>query len=437
MNRRSFLKNSSIGVMAAGMLSQTKWLNSEKTVKTVPPKIKEYRTLGRTGFKVSDISAGFQFDLGLLNALLDAGINYIDTAEEYGRGNSERTVGKALKNRDRKSLFVTTKLVLHSFTKEIDLTKEGLLARARKCLERLQTDYIDCLMIHSAHNVKNIKTEGFHEAVKQLKSEGRLRFCGISNHGSKSWHEPEESMEKILLAAAEDGRFDVIMVGYNFLNEDRGEKVLKACREKNIGTVLMKTNPVGEYLKMKKEIEAMEKEGEKISELVAYTFAKIKRKAEKAEGFMKKYNLNNPDETRDAAIRFVLSNPNVNTVCYGFKTFNDLEDYIKLSGSRLTAIDKKKLAAYAEGCGDLYCRHACGICESQCPNKVPVNTIMRYNHYFEAQGREKYAMVKYAELPTSKANLCQNCEGNCEIACPYDVPIHGLLILAHQRLTLV
>jgi predicted aldo/keto reductase-like oxidoreductase len=244
-------------------------------------------------------------------------------------------------------------------------------------------------------------------------------------------------MEKILLAAAEDGRFDVIMVGYNFLNEDRGEKVLKACREKNIGTVLMKTNPVGEYLRMKKTIDAGEKEGKKISELVAYTFAKIKRKAEKAEGFIKKYNLNNPGEIRDAAIRFVLSNPNVNTVCHGFRTFNDLEDYIKLSGSRLTAIDKKKLAAYAEGCGDLYCRHACGICESQCPNKVPVNTIMRYNHYFEAQGREKYAMVKYAELPTSKANLCQNCEGNCEIACPYDVPIHGLLILAHQRLTLV
>jgi predicted aldo/keto reductase-like oxidoreductase len=61
---------------------------------------------------------------------------------------------------------------------------------------------------------------------------------------------------------------------------------------------------------------------------------------------------------------------------------------------------------------------------------------MRYNHYFNAQGREKYAMEQYAELGITKADLCQNCEGHCERACPYNVPIQSLLMLAHHNLTL-
>jgi predicted aldo/keto reductase-like oxidoreductase len=61
---------------------------------------------------------------------------------------------------------------------------------------------------------------------------------------------------------------------------------------------------------------------------------------------------------------------------------------------------------------------------------------MRYNHYFEAQGCEKYAMEKYAQLPVKKAETCQTCTGECEAACPYHVPIQALLVMAHQRLTL-
>ena len=60
---------------------------------------------------------------------------------------------------------------------------------------------------------------------------------------------------------------------------------------------------------------------------------------------------------------------------------------------------------------------------------------MRYNHYFQAQGKEKYAMKNYARLST-KADLCADCKGHCESACPYDVPIYGLLNIAHKTLTL-
>ncbi len=243
-------------------------------------------------------------------------------------------------------------------------------------------------------------------------------------------------MEKVLLAAADDGRFDVFLMAYNFLQMDKSEKVLQVCKEKNIGIALMKTTPVVKYYGLKKYIETMQKEGKEIHELYMKGLERFKEKAEKAEYFIEKYDLKNPDEIRDAAVRFVLSNPNVNTVCCSMKNFDDLERFVSLSGTTLSDPEKKKLAAYKMGCGELYCRHACGLCEPECPNHVPVNTIMRYNHYFEAQGREKYAMAQYAAIPGVKADLCKNCPGYCEAVCPYNVPIQGMLMLAHKRLLL-
>ena len=79
--------------------------------------------------------------------------------------------------------------------------------------------------------------------------------------------------------------------------------------------------------------------------------------------------------------------------------------------------------------------HACGICQGSCPENIPINTIMRYNHYFEAQNREKHAMSKYARLTTRKAERCYLCTGNCESKCPYNVPIQGMLNIAHKELT--
>jgi len=67
---------------------------------------------------------------------------------------------------------------------------------------------------------------------------------------------------------------------------------------------------------------------------------------------------------------------------------------------------------------------------------VPVNTIMRYHHYFEAPGGERFAMEKYAGLEGGGADLCVTCAGWCENACPYGVPIQGLLNMAHARLSL-
>jgi predicted aldo/keto reductase-like oxidoreductase len=240
----------------------------------------------------------------------------------------------------------------------------------------------------------------------------------------------------MMVAAAADGRFDVVLMVYNFIQKEAGERAIKALHEKNIGITLMKTNPVGGYLGLKERADAMKKEGKKIPPYYEKILAKLKAKADQADEFVKKHKLNNPSEIRDAAIKFVLNHPHVAAVCCSLVNFDQVEGFVKLSGIPATPLEKKKLSLYKEGCGSLYCRHACGACEPSCPHNVPVNTIMRYNHYFEAQGREKHALQKYANLTTPKADKCLTCTGHCEATCPYGVPVHGLLTLAHHRLTL-
>jgi len=430
LDRRQFIRNSTFGVVGAGVASQGKWLAAATYENKETPKIKEYRTLGRTGFKVSDIGSGGPFDPGVLKALLDAGVNYIDTAESYANGQSEKVTGEVLKEYDRNKIFVTTKMGIGRKT-----SKEAVLKRAHKSLERLQMDCVDCLMIHSPDFIEIVKNQGFHDAVQELKAEGKVKYAGISNHGAQ-WKDEIDPTEQVIGAAAEDGRFDVFLLVYNFVQKESGEKLLKIAKDKNIGVTLMKTNPVGKYASVKEQMDELEKKGEDIPAVYKAITPRLKEKAEKADSFIKQYNLQNSVEIRDAAIRFVLNSPDVHSACISFQNFDDVNTYIKLSGTRFTAKDQALLAAYREGLGDFYCRHACGQCEPHCPYNVPVNTIMRYNHYFEAQGREKYAMFKYSELPKAKANICKNCEGHCENACPYGVPIHALLMFAHNRLTL-
>jgi len=432
LNRRDFLHRSlAAGIGVPLIAARSDSLQSQEvTINADSPRIKEYRTLGRTGFKVSDISSGGPQNEVLLKALLQSGVNYIDTAESYGRGQSETSTGNVVKEFDRKKLFVTTKIVVKA-----DQTKETILARVRKCLERLQTDYVDCLMIHSPATSDLLVHEGFHEAAKQLKSEGRVRFLGVANHGGQ-WNDVPETMEQVLGKAAEDGRFDVFLMVYNFVQKEMGEAVLKVCQEKNIGVTLMKTNPVGGYLEMKAQVDQLEKEGKPINDYLRNLLPRLKEKADKAQAFIDRYGLQGEAQVRDAAIRFVLAHPGVHAACISFNIFDDLKTYVGLSGSRFTLKDKQMITQYRSQCSDLYCRHACGICEHACPAGVPVNTIMRFNHYFQAQKRERFAMEQYRELTSPKADGCLDCPGGCESACPFGVPVQGLLAMAHRRLSL-
>lgn len=437
LSRRDFLTKSSVGLVGAGAaIINRQNINNDYDSRnnSDQPLIKEYRVLGRTGFKVSDIGCGpvSISNENVLKAALDAGINFIDTAEFYGNGNNELMVGKAIKGFDRSSIFLNTKIGVTERN-----TKEGIITRVKKCLERLDTDYLDGLTLWNAGSTNAVKNKDFHQAFAQLKNEGRVRYCGVSCHGSEMGAEPEENMEKIIGSAVDDGRFDLVLFVYNYVQQEMGKNILKECAGKNIGTLLMKTDPFGgTYLTVLESLKNYSNENKSIPESYRKIYNTIIDKQKKAEQFLHKNQLFDNNARREAAISFVLNDPSVHSALISFSTFEDITDYVALSGSRLSAKNISLINSLKENCDHLYCRHACGLCESKCPHNVPVNTIMRYNHYFVAQRREKYAIQKYYELPGTKSEKCLDCEGFCEAACPFGVSIHALLAAAHNNLSL-
>jgi len=431
LNRRRFIRNSSLGFLGAGLLGKKSYASTIQTQDNEKPVISEYRILGRTGFKVSNIGFGRPANPAILKAGINAGINYFDTAPNYS--SSERDIGSIIHEFDREKLFITTKIHADSLG-----PKEHILSSARKSLENLKVDYIDCFQLQGATSCEMVNHKGFHAAFAQLKKEGRVRFCGISCHGSYFPGNPEDTMENILLCAIDDGRFDLLLVVYNFLSYEQGERVLRAAKEKNIATTVMKSNPVKMYNMFKDFEEQAKANNEKIPEYWKTTYEKFEQYYKDAHTYLETNGfISNDDDLSDVATKFVLKNPDVNTVLVDFQNFGELESHIKYANEPVTPATLSHLTELRKTLTNVACRIGCKVCESYCPHNVPVNTILRYNYYFNNKRQEKYAMQKYKELPGGKPDSCLGCEGFCEKACPYGVLARPLLAMAHNNLSLV
>lgn len=431
--RRDFIKSSAAGMIGAGTLgagsphSETSPASSEDEI----PKIKAWKTLGRTGFKVSDIGCGMARSESIYKASLSAGINLIETSELYGRGGNEKTLGNILKEHNRGDIFLLSKIAKR--VNPIDSAEE-VEARAHASMERLQTDYLDCYMIHGAESSAEVKNEAFHKAMDKLKAEKKILFRGISCHGHSFYTNPDETFEEVLMAAIEDGRFDVILLPYNVLDREMGGRVLKAARKKNIGTLAMKSNP----LLLIEVLQEMKASTEAAGNTFSANFQKYLDKIEQQKGefddVLGKYGYSGQEELKDAAVRFILENPDLHSICFYFPNIGDVERYIRLSGTQLKDRNKAMLDDYLQLFGKYHCRIGCNQCESACPHKLPVGTIMRYSYYFNKKKMEKDAMQQYHELSIKDPEACKNCPGYCQDACPHGVYTQGLMAMAHHQL---
>ena len=238
------------------------------------------------------------------------------------------------------------------------------------------------------------------------------------------------------MAAIEDGRFDVILLSYNFLVREMGGRVLEAAKKNNIGTLAMKSNPIYLYEYADSVKKGIEEKGDTISERHAYLWEKFKEKTRESEQFFSKYGYESMEELKGAAIQYALGNPDLHSICMRFVDFASFEKFIRLSGTTLDDGKQAMLDDFREMYGPMQCRIGCNLCESACPIHIPVGTIMRYSYYFHAQGREKHAMQQYEALRGIKPDVCLTCDGRCMDACPHGVQIQGLLSLAHNSLTM-
>jgi predicted aldo/keto reductase-like oxidoreductase len=432
LNRRRFLRNASAGILGAGILGTNTSFARTQEDEDEFPKITSYRTLGRTNFQVSDIGTGYPFSETVLRAALGSGVNLIETSEMYDRGKNEILIGNVIKDFEREKLFIVTKLAYS--VREYSSVQE-IIDRANASLERLQTDYVDCFMIHSAENSERVRNRYYHKAVEQLKKDGKIKYTGISCHGHTWMDNPEETFEQVLMTAVNDGRFDIIMLPYNFFEPAMGDRVLQACHENNIGTMVMKSVPLLIFEFFNEEKEKKEKEGSELSDRYKIAYEKFKLQSDQAETFFARYGISGVEKMKDGAIQFILSNNNVNTICALFQNFDDIKKYIRLSGTKLEPQTSEMLGFFKSTYNCLHCRIGCNICEASCPHHLPVNTILRYNYYFQAKKQEKMAIQFYNNLPGSKADICITCEGFCEKACPHGVLARPLLAAAHRNMS--
>ena len=425
LNRREFIKTSAASAIGFGIACNDSIcvLNQSGEL----PRIRDYRRLGRTGALISDIGSGVPYSEPVLKTAIDRGVNFIETSETYSNGNNEILVGNVIKNIEREKLFITTKVNL---TLGLINSSDDIAARAEESLKRLNTPHIDLYMIHQAQSIVRVADRNFHKACDRLKKEGKIRFRGLSCHGTFWWQEPGGTLEDILMAAIDDGRYDVLFFPYNFLEPDMGERIIQACKSKDIGTMIMKSNPISVF----EGYEDILNRGEKLGILEQRDYEKKQVQMGKARDFFRKYRLDDRDKLEKGAYRFILTNKDVSTICCRFRNFSDIEKYVGLSGTTLDTPTAGLLSDFRESLGFLNCRIGCNQCEKSCPVHLPVGTILRYYYYSQSLKEKESASRQYRALEGHNTDACRHCRGSCEKACPNDIAIRVLLADANRSL---
>jgi len=137
-----------------------------------------------------------------------------------------------------------------------------------------------------------------------------------------------------------------------------------------------------------------------------------------------------------AAFRWVLSNPSVSCLVVSFFKPEHCDEYLYASGAKPSAADAGLLQRYDRLASADYCRPHCGACLESCCNRLPIDTVLRYDMYFADYGREAVAREKYAALGAAglDASSCAACPAPCAGACPFELPIRAKMVRAHERL---
>jgi predicted aldo/keto reductase-like oxidoreductase len=256
-------------------------------------------------------------------------------------------------------------------------------------------------------------------------------------------------MGDVLTATAEDGRFDLVLMVYNFLNHDEADRILATCKANNVGTTAMKTAPgVLRYEpvdrnnlteRQEQYLERFTRRGASRESALERLGAQAQRQKDlydRTRPFVERYGLQTEEQLRIGSIHWVIQNPDMHTACIAFTDFRLVDQVVALSGTPLSAVEDRMLKECELALTDQYCRHGCHLCVQGCPSAVPVSTIMRYAYYYEGQGREKYAMMKYASLQGGGASPCLECVAPCDGTCPYGIDIQSHMLQAHALLTL-
>jgi aryl-alcohol dehydrogenase-like predicted oxidoreductase len=372
IGRRKFIKRVSttlVGVAATPFFKPTSLF--AKTEKVSPL---EYRTLGKTGLKVTVVSMGVMncSDPAVLLRAFDLGINFYDTADCYMWGKNEEMVGKAFQGK-RDKVLIQTKVHQNE--------EKKMRASVERSLRRLKTDHIDVLVWHGHSHPEEVSDPNLYEFMMKMKKEGKVRFTGFSAH---------TRMAPLLREAAQLNHHDVALVSYNFTHsKDLKEAVALAARS-GIGIVAMKTQ-AGGYRK------------------------------EKMGGL----------SPHQAALKYVLTDQNVSAAVPGVTTVEEIEECAAVMGtsfSRSNVNDLKQYHAYLQG---RICT-MCGGCTGECPHEVPYHDLLRVVMYHDGYQNSLLAKKVFSETEAIQSfKKCSECS-SCSVICRRGLDIRSQIQLAQQ-----
>jgi len=376
MNRREFLKVGLAGTTSALLgghaLAEAaeRYAAAEPFVFPAPV----YRTLGRTGLKITVVSFGAMLtpEAEVLRVAFDQGINYVDTARKYMDGRNEEIVGRALKGR-RDKVYVATK------TLPASQKKDEIIRDVETSLKALGTDHIDVIQLHNLTDKERVFVAETREALVTLKQQGKVRFCGVTTHKNQA-----EVLNS--LVDDRDRFFDTALVAYNFKSDKVTEAAIARAAKAGVGIIAMKTQAGG------------------------YATAAL-----------------GAVSPHQAALKWALQNPNVTMAIPGMKDLAQLKEDIGVMGMPFKYADERILQRYGAAVQPYYC-HLCGTCEATCPLGVEIGTVNRSLMYAEGYGSRELALATYRELPVAaSAAACLDCAG-CVATCA-----HGLDIAAKME----
>src|SRR5216683_3773438 len=215
-----------------------------------------YRVLGRTGLKVSELCLGTMtfgenfYGIAVVDQpgantmvarALEAGINFFDTADVYSYGESETVLGQALKDCgiDRDRVILATK-VRSAMTEaatagtgdvnNVGLSRQHIMSSIDQSLRRLATDYIDLYQVHGWDVLTPV--EETLRALDDLVRQGKVRYVGCSNWAAR------QLMKALCLSQSHDwAGFVSLQAYYSLVGRDLEHELLPLCREENVGVL--------------------------------------------------------------------------------------------------------------------------------------------------------------------------------------------------------
>ena len=192
--------------------------------------------LGRTGLEVTRLGYGTALDHKepddeqwgrLLNGVLDSGINFIDTANDYladsPRGSSEEKIGRHIRSR-RSEYYLATKCGCGPGARGHVWTRENAFRGLHESLDRMKTDYVDIMQLHNA-TVEDCEAGGLVEALQDMRRQGKVRWIGAS------------TVLPHLPTLLDWGVFDTFQIPYSALERDHEEWITRAA-EAGIGIII-------------------------------------------------------------------------------------------------------------------------------------------------------------------------------------------------------